>query len=316
MKSANELGSIDGESIYAVPGNPAYCLTKTGKVYSRYRRNGKGLSNTWKELKSFLRNGYSSVKLGGANGTQYSVHFLVLSTFVEQPAEACVRFKDGNKLNCCLDNLYWKVAEYKEDLSGRRFGRLVVQKTYAIVTHELSETYKWDCMCDCGATYQAFAQQLLGKICVECRECSRISTAKHGMCGTPEYNSWTSMKQRCTNPNATSYTEYGERGIKVCDRWLDSFENFLADMGLKPGPNYSLDRNNTNGEYCPENCSWEIKKDQQNNRRNTKYLTLNGVKLSLMDWSRKLNLPRAVLWSRINGGWSDEQVLTTPVWKK
>ena len=75
------------------------------------------------------------------------------------------------------------------------------------------------------------------------------------------------MKQRCINPKKQNYKNYGGRGIKVCDRWLNSYENFLEDMGRKPNSNYSIDRINVNGNYEPNNCRWSDIYDQRNNRR-------------------------------------------------
>lgn len=83
---------------------------------------------------------------------------------------------------------------------------------------------------------------------------------------TPEYDAWYGMITRCTKPNCRSYPYYGGRGIKVCDRWL-KFENFLADMGRRPGNGYSLDRKNNDGNYEPGNCRWATKTEQNRNRR-------------------------------------------------
>jgi hypothetical protein len=82
-----------------------------------------------------------------------------------------------------------------------------------------------------------------------------------------EYNTWQSMKQRCLNPRNKDYHNYGARGIKVCDRWIHSFKNFLDDMGYKPGPEYSLDRKNNDGNYGPKNCRWATHEVQRNNTR-------------------------------------------------
>ena len=93
---------------------------------------------------------------------------------------------------------------------------------------------------------------------------------KHGLSNTKEYKTWTNIKQRCYNPNFIGYKYYGGKGIKVCDRWLNSFENFLADIGLAPTVEHSIDRIDGNGDYKPDNVKWSTVKEQLQNRSNSK----------------------------------------------
>lgn len=88
----------------------------------------------------------------------------------------------------------------------------------------------------------------------------------HRKARTGEYNSWLMMRARCNTPSATGYEQYGGRGISVCERW-DSFQAFLEDMGPKPGPSYTLDRRDPDGNYTPDNCRWATEKEQHDNRR-------------------------------------------------
>lgn len=103
-----------------------------------------------------------------------------------------------------------------------------------------------------------------------------MGVVKHGMYGTTEYITWRNIKQRCYNKNKQHYQHYGGRGIKVCDRWIDSFENFYRDMGDRPSPRHSIDRINTNGDYSPENCRWATP-EQQAATKNLSKRSKSGV---------------------------------------
>ena len=134
----------------------------------------------------------------------------------------------------------------------------------------------------------------------------------HKMTGTSEYKAWKSMKNRCFNPNYQYYSHYGGRGIKVCDRWLNS-DNFLADMGTKPSPKHSIDRIDNDGDYCPENCRWATKAEQDNNKRNNHLITINDVTLTITQWEKKMGYGENVIFMRLKLGWTEFDAVMTPV---
>ncbi len=132
---------------------------------------------------------------------------------------------------------------------------------------------RFNCKCDCGNETVVFLGNLRrnNHTTTSCgcynKEMTRKTHTTHGMINTSEYTSWEGMKQRCYNPNNPRYNDWGGRGIKVCDRWLNSFENFIEDMGMKPEKEYSIDRIDNNGNYEPGNCRWTDIFTQNNNQR-------------------------------------------------
>ena len=130
---------------------------------------------------------------------------------------------------------------------------------------------------------------------------------------TDEYRAWQEMKKRCNNPNVKAYKYYGARGIKVCDRWLNSFENFYTDLGPKPSKDHSLDRKDSNGNYEPDNCRWATKIEQMNNTSLNRLVEYNGKTQTFAQWSRELNFDYDLVELRMRrNGWSFEKATTTP----
>lgn len=125
---------------------------------------------------------------------------------------------------------------------------------------------------------------------------------------TPLYACWLGIRRRCFHPKTKGYCDYGGRGITVCERWLASFENFVQDMGPKPSPKHSIERDDVNGNYTPENCRWATKPEQESNKRNSRLLTYQGQTNTLSEWARISGVPFATLhWraARLNGAQPD-----------
>lgn len=122
------------------------------------------------------------------------------------------------------------------------------------------------------------------------RNITAIVGVKHGLRNAPEYENWHNMKQRCLNPNFHGYSNYGGRGITICQRWIESFTNFYEDMGKRPSPTHSIDRIDNNKGYTPENCRWADKKTQIVNRRMNKNNTTGyrGVRKNRAKWAVKV----------------------------
>lgn len=204
---------------------------------------------------------------------------------------------------------------------GQKFGRLKV------ISHAGNSKHGeniWRCKCRCGNFADVLSSSLRKKKTRSCgcfmREEASKRAYRHGhnrtrdgnMARSPTYRSWAMMIQRCINKNLKGYSDYGGRGIKVCDRWKESFTNFLADMGPRPSPEHSIDRIDNDGHYEPGNCRWATDHQQRRNKRTTRLLTLDGKTQCIADWTRDIVVAAGTISQRLSRGWSVERALSTP----
>ena len=195
------------------------------------------------------------------------------------------------------------------DLTGQTFGRLTVVEISGRRARGLKE---WRCSCSCGGTIVVPTDRLRAGKTKSCGCLRGENFATHGKYHAPEHNSWSNMIQRCTNPRNRKFYAYGARGITVCDRWLTSFENFLTDMGSRPGPEYSIERVENDKGYEKANCKWATRTEQQRNTRRNRTLTYRGETKCRAQWAQERGLSPEALRSRLRKGWSVERALTTP----
>jgi hypothetical protein len=203
------------------------------------------------------------------------------------------------------------------DIAGDRFGRLTA------IGRDLSKPghARWLFHCDCGNDKIVYLQSVVSGRTRSCgcleAESRRNSNRSHGeTCDgrqTPEYMAWNNMRARCSNRRRSDYARYGGRGIRVCERWNGSFDAFLADMGRRPSFRHSIDRIDSNGDYCPENCRWATDVEQSRNRRSSRSVTIDGKSVPLIEACRSAGLPYKSVWYRLKSGWPAEAALKTPI---
>lgn len=199
------------------------------------------------------------------------------------------------------------------DLTGQRFGRLVVLERMPQKGHDT----KWKCRCDCGKTVYANTTSLRSGHTKSCgcytHDLARERHTKHGLTanGIPRiYRTWDGMKQRCNNPRSISYPHYGGRGIKVCREWAESFQAFY-NWAMTHGyaDDLQIDRINNDGDYCPENCRWVTPRQNIRNRRTTVRILFQGKNLTIPEWSLETGLSETTIRERHRAGKTPEEIL-------
>ena len=200
------------------------------------------------------------------------------------------------------------------DLTGNQYGLLTVLGFDKVVESASgSRQYLWRCRCSCGNATSVGGRNLRSGHTRSCGCLATVGVVKHGMFGTPEYQTWVGMLRRCYSVAEPGYQYYGARGIAVCARWKNSFKCFYEDMGPRPSPKHSIDRINNDGDYEPGNCRWATPVEQNNNRRSLRKLTYKGQTLTIAQWSRVTGLKYQTIRARLNSGWTVEQALTEPL---
>lgn len=205
-----------------------------------------------------------------------------------------------------------------KNIEGKRFGRLVAIEP---VGKDGQGYVLWRCKCDCG-NEKITSLKYLGRGTSSCgcyaREISTNRLTKHGKRYTRLYQVHKTMLQRCNNPNAHEYENYGGRGIKVCDEWrtFEGFEKWAMENGYDDTAKHgkcTLDRIDPNGNYEPNNCRWTTMKHQQRNRRNNVLITYNGETHCMSEWAEIIGIPYGTFQQRIAYGWSIERAITAPL---
>lgn len=187
-----------------------------------------------------------------------------------------------------------------KDITGQKFGKLTAIKRVS----KIGEPVKWECKCDCGNTC-IVNKNNLGRSTKSCGCLAHKGT--HELSKTRLYNIWLDMKQRCYNPNAKAYKNYGERGIEVCNEWKNDFAifyNWAMDNGYDEI--LEIDRINNDQNYSPDNCRWITHQEQQLNKRSNRLVEYNGEVKPLKIWTDELNLDYHRVNVRLLNGWNVE----------
>jgi hypothetical protein len=170
---------------------------------------------------------------------------------------------------------------------GQKFGRLTISKTFLSRTNAGHSRMRANCVCDCGNTTEVWVSSLTTSNTRSCGCLNLERIRKHNLSNHPLRFTRLGFIRRCYKPNSKSYHNYGGRGIKVCQEWLDDYMNFYnwaVSNGWRKG--LTLDREDNNGDYSPDNCRWVTYAVQESNKRVTRNITIDGITKSIYSWAR------------------------------
>lgn len=184
------------------------------------------------------------------------------------------------------------------NLENQRFGMLEV---ISRANNSKNGKAVWNCRCDCGNYSTPRGESLRRGHATSCGCVRGAKLVKHntthGLTNSKEYSVWSNMKNRCTSLSSPYYKYYGGKGVKICSRWMESFENFYNDMGKCPDDKYSIDRIDVNGDYEPSNCRWSDFKEQANNKTSNSNIEYNGVTKNKKQWAEYLGVNYKSFWT-------------------
>lgn len=192
------------------------------------------------------------------------------------------------------------------DMTGQRYNSVIaVQPVGACSSGDI----RWQFKCDCGREFEASGYDIRSGKRRDCPVCAaertRIASVTHGESESDEFRIWTGMQTRCYNKNAIAYVLYGGRGISICKRWRESFENFLSDMGRRPSKKHSIDRIDNDGNYEPSNCRWATATEQARNKRTTVRIP-SAEGAAIADLAEMAGITAAAMWLRVKKGKSPD----------
>lgn len=295
----------------------ATCAARNRKHGEAVRGQASKEYRTWVVMKRRCSDtnfaGYSEY---GGRGVTVCERWLVFDNFLADMGRAPSEEHTLDRLNplggYSPENCRW--ATRLEQGSGRRDNRLLTIDGQTMTVSEWSRKVGISAHVICGRLRLGWPVDRA--VTTPVRKLTfkqRANPTGRERSRSKEYAAWNNAIHRCHNPKHRQYPGWGGKGIVVCNRWQDSFDNFLEDMGAAPSPEHSLERVNNKGPYSPENCCWVPRANQAANKGNNHFLTFDNETLHLAEWSRRTGIHFATLRARIRYGWTVERVLTQPL---